>query len=47
MKFIGPLPGDRLDTPPPSCPAAFPATWRIMGLSKYGYKYLKWGYKYL
>ena len=21
------------------------ATWRIMGLSKYGYKYPKWGYK--
>ena len=20
-------------------------TWRIMGLSKYGSKYLKWGYK--
>ena len=20
-------------------------TWRIMGLSKYGYKYPKWGYK--
>ena len=20
-------------------------TWRIMGLSKYGYKYLNWGYK--
>ena len=19
--------------------------WRIMGLSNYGYKYLKWGYK--
>ena len=22
-----------------------PYTWRIMGLSKYGYKYFKWGYK--
>ena len=21
------------------------STWRIMGLSKYGYKYPKWGYK--
>ena len=22
-------------------------TWRFMGLNKYGYKYLTWGYKYL
>ena len=27
-------------------PARFDPTWRFMGLSKYSYKYLNWGYKF-